>query len=177
MGEFHTYWIEEIYHAARRMSRLNQGLLLLAKIENQQFTEQEELDLSGLALNKLKDFEDILQHKDIRVSLQSTGNFRKVMSPALADILLTNLINNAIRHNYTGGELRLESGTDYVQVSNTGNPLKSDPERLFERFKKESARAESLGLGLAIVKEICDNYELRISYQYQEPIHSIRVAG
>lgn len=177
LGENHTYWIEEIYHAARRMSRLNQGLLLLAKIENQQFTGQEELDLSQLALNKLKDFEDILQHKDITLSVQSTGSFRKSMSPALADILLTNLINNAIRHNYNGGELRLESGTDYLKVSNTGNPLKSDPERLFERFKKESTGAESLGLGLAIVKQICDNCELRISYRYQEPIHSIKITG
>ena len=97
------------------------------------------------------------------------------MSPALADILLTNLINNVIRHNYTGGEVRLESGVDFVQVSNTGNPLKSEPERLFERFKKESTGAESLGLGLAIVKEICDNCELRISYRYEEPVHSIRI--
>lgn len=177
LGENHTYWIEEIYHAARRMSRLNQGLLLLAKIENQQFTEQEELDLSELALKKLKDFEDILQHKEISVTVESSGSFRKIMSPALADILLTNLINNAIRHNYNGGELRLQSGTDHVQVSNTGNPLKSEPERLFERFKKESTGAESLGLGLAIVKQICDNCELRISYQYKEPIHSIKIMG
>ncbi|MCF0073632.1 HAMP domain-containing histidine kinase [Dyadobacter sp. CY261] len=175
LGEDHTYWIEEIYHAARRMSRLNQGLLLLAKIDNQQFTEQEDLDLSELALNKLKDFEDILRHKDIQLSVQSRGSFRKVMSPALAEILLTNLISNAIRHNHPGGELRLEAGADFVQISNTGNPLKSDPERLFERFKKESTGAESLGLGLAIVKQICDNCDLQISYRYSESIHIIRL--
>lgn len=175
LGENHTYWIEEIYHAARRMSRLNQGLLLLAKIENQQFTEHEDVDLSGLALSKLKDFEDILQHKEIRLSAHAAGSFRKFMSPALAEILLTNLINNAIRHNYNGGELRVEWGSDYLQVSNTGNPLKSDPERLFERFKKDSTGAESLGLGLAIVKQICDNFDLNISYQYIEPVHTIRI--
>lgn len=175
LGENHTYWIEEIYHAARRMSRLNQGLLLLAKIENQQFTEHEDVDLSGLALSKLKDFEDILQHKEIRLSAHAAGSFRKFMSPALAEILLTNIINNAIRHNYNGGELRVEWGSDYLQVSNTGNTLKSDPERLFERFKKDSTGAESLGLGLAIVKQICDNFDLNISYQYIEPVHTIRI--
>jgi signal transduction histidine kinase len=176
LGENHTYWIEEIYHAARRMSRLNQGLLLLAKIENQQFTEQENVDLSALVLNKLKDFEDIIQHKEIKVDVTEQGSFRKIMSPALAEILVTNLINNAIRHNYTGGELRISTNKDHIEVSNTGAVLKSDPERLFERFKKESTGAESLGLGLAIVKQICDSCELHISYQYQEPMHVIKVA-
>jgi signal transduction histidine kinase len=176
LGESHTYWIEEIYHAARRMSRLNQGLLLLAKIENQQFTEQENVDLSALVLNKLKDFEDIIQHKEIKVCIDEQGSFRKIMSPALGEILVTNLINNAIRHNYTGGELRISTNKDHIEVSNTGAALKSDPERLFERFKKESTGAESLGLGLAIVKQICDSCELHISYQYQEPMHVIKVA-
>lgn len=176
LGENHTYWIEEIYHAARRMSRLNQGLLLLAKIENQQFTEQEALDLSKLALSKLKDFEDILQHKQIGLSTLSTGSFMKTMSPALADILLNNLINNAIRHNNTsGGRLNVETGSDYLRISNTGKPLKAEPERLFERFKKESVGTESLGLGLAIVKEICDACELQISYQYHEPMHIVLI--
>jgi signal transduction histidine kinase len=176
LGENHTYWIEEIYHAARRMSRLNQGLLLLAKIENQQFTEQENVDLSALVLNKLKDFEDIIQHKEIKVCIDEQGSFRKIMSPALADILVTNLINNAIRHNDTGGQLRISTNIDHIEVSNTGAALKSDPERLFERFKKESTGAESLGLGLAIVKQICDSCELHISYQYHEPMHVIKVA-
>lgn len=176
LGENHTYWIEEIYHAARRMSRLNQGLLLLAKIENQQFTEHENVDLSALVLNKLKDFEDIIQHKEIKVGIEEQGSFRKIMSPALAEILVTNLINNAIRHNYIGGELRIATNTDHIEVSNTGAALKSDPERLFERFKKESTGAESLGLGLAIVKQICDSCELHISYQYHEPMHVIKVA-
>jgi signal transduction histidine kinase len=176
LGENHTYWIEEIYHAARRMSRLNQGLLLLAKIENQQFTEHENVDLSALVLNKLKDFEDIIQHKEIKVGIEEEGSFRKIMSPALAEILVTNLINNAIRHNYIGGNLSISTSMNYIEVSNTGAALKSDPERLFERFKKESTGAESLGLGLAIVKQICDSCELHISYQYHEPMHVITVA-
>lgn len=175
LGKDHTYWIEEIYHASRRMSRLNQGLLLLAKIENQQFTELEEIDLSGFIENKLKDFEDILSHKQIKVQIQSSGNFYQMMSPALADILAANLLNNAIRHNHVNGSLHIETGNGYLQVSNSGNVLKTDPERLFERFKKESSGTESLGLGLAIVKQICDNYGLQISYENRDSMHIIRV--
>lgn len=173
LSENHTYWIEEIYHASRRMSRLNQGLLLLAKIENQQFTESEEIDLIELLSGKIQDFEDILAHKEIEVVSDFRENFAVKMSPALADILLNNILNNAIRHNFTNGKLLLDGNAQYIKISNSGPELKADPERLFERFKKESAGAESVGLGLAIVKQICDNYSLDIEYLYLDNIHSI----
>ncbi len=175
LSESHTYWIEEIYHASRRMSRLNQGLLLLAKIENQQFTDTEDLDLVDLLKNKLSDFEDILTHKQIDVKMDLRSSFQIDMSPSLADILLNNILSNAIRHNYANGQLFLESDENFLKIGNTGNELKADPERLFERFKKESAGAESVGLGLAIVKQICDNYALEIEYTYHETIHSIGI--
>lgn len=177
LGKEHTYWIEEIYHASRRISRLNQGLLLLAKIENQQFTEQENTNLSELVKAKLKDFEDIILHKQLNVHMHVDGEFIVLMSPALAEIMIVNLLNNAIRHNYPNGTLDITCGEHYVQVSNTGNVLKTDPESLFDRFKKESTGSESLGLGLAIVKQICDNYSLSIDYQNQESTHIIRVSS
>ncbi len=173
LSENHTYWIEEIYHASRRMSRLNQGLLLLAKIENQQFTDTEDLDLVDLLKSKLSDFEDILTHKQIEVKMDLRSRFDINMSPSLADIMLNNILSNAIRHNYLNGQLFLESDENFLKISNTGSELSTDPERLFERFKKESAGAESVGLGLAIVKQICDNYSLEIEYTYHDTIHSI----
>lgn len=176
LGKEHTYWIEEIYHASRRISRLNQGLLLLAKIENQQFTELENTNLSELAKAKLRDFEDIISHKQINVSLHANGAFMVLMSPALAEIMIVNLLNNAIRHNYVNGALEITCEEHYLEVGNTGNALKTDPESLFERFKKESTGSESLGLGLAIVKQICDNYNLAIDYQNNESTHTIRIS-
>jgi signal transduction histidine kinase len=175
LSEKHTYWIEEIYHASRRMSRLNQGLLLMAKIENQQFSDSENIDLVGLLKSKLSGFEDILTHKEMAVEMDLGSSFEINMSPSLADILLNNILSNAIRHNFSKGKLYLESDRNYLKISNTGNELKGSPERLFERFKKESAGAESVGLGLAIVKQICNNYSLKIEYTYHEKIHSILI--
>ncbi|CAG4990296.1 Sensor histidine kinase HprS [Dyadobacter sp. CECT 9275] len=172
----HTYWIEEIYHASRRMSRLNQGLLLLAKIDNQQFSTEEIVDFKELTENKLNDFEDIINHRNISVEINWMGHFRKKMSPALADILLTNLINNAIRHNHEHGKIHIQGWPHAIQISNTGSELKTDPTRLFERFKKESSGPESVGLGLSIVRQICDTSGLSVFYNYQNTIHLINIA-
>lgn len=89
--------------------------------------------------------------------------------------MLNNIISNAIRHNFTNGTLFAGSDGNFLRISNTGNDLKTDPERLFERFKKESSGADSVGLGLAIVKQICDNYDLAIEYNYQQTIHTILI--
>jgi len=151
--------------------------LLLAKIENQQFTDPENTDMSELAESKLKDFEDIISHRNIEVDLQCDEKLIINMSPALAEILIVNLVNNAIRHNYQNGKLSIKTGAHFLEVSNTGNVLKADPKSLFNRFKKESASGESIGLGLAIVKQICDNYGLEIKYQNQDSLHTIRISS
>ena len=130
-----------------------------------------------LILARLKDFEDILQHKNITLHTETTGNFVKIMSPSLAEIMVTNLVSNAIKHNYQDGTLTIVTGFNYFKISNTGHELRTDPERLFERFKKESVQAESVGLGLAIVKQICDNYDLHIDYQHVDSLHSIKVSA
>jgi signal transduction histidine kinase len=173
LSESQTYWIEEIYHASRRMSRLHQGLLLLTRIENHQFTESEEVDLSALFTHKVHDFGDLLSHRQIVVEMEIARPFKQRMSPALADILLANLLNNAIRHNQANGFIRLVSNEYQFCLHNSGEALQVESRQLFERFRKESSHADSLGLGLAIVKQICDNYSLHIEHAYAGGTHSL----
>ncbi len=175
LSQTHTYWIEEIYRASRKMSRLNQGLLLLAKIENQQFNEIVPVNLTELLEVRLVDFEDVIAHKRIDVQNRLTEPFWLDMSPALAEILLNNLLNNALKHNMSGGKIILESTPNDLRISNTGGALKGDPQRLFERFKKESTDTDSVGLGLSIVRQICNTYHLKLEYTFDKPIHSIRI--
>lgn len=171
LTEVQTQWIEVIYQASRRIARLNQGLLLLAKIENRQFSDSQSIDLSGLLTEKLTDMEEVLVFKQLSVQLQTPTPFEVQLPGALADSLVTNLVSNAIRHNQPNGRIELTSTADRLCLSNTGGHLSSEPERLFERFKKESTGPDSVGLGLAIVRQICDNYGLRIAYQETEGIH------
>jgi signal transduction histidine kinase len=97
------------------------------------------------------------------------------MNPYLAEILLVNLIKNAIRHNVTGGELIIELSNERLGIANSGPPLQMDPEMLFKRFHKSSSHPESLGLGLSIVQKICALYGYKIGYSYENGTHIMHV--
>ncbi|GAB4034652.1 sensor histidine kinase [Spirosoma gilvum] len=171
LSEVQTHWIETIYQASRRISRLNQGLLLLAKIENRQFNDSQVIDIASLLIEKLTDMEEVLSFKRLSIQIGPVAPFDVNLPTALADSLVTNLVNNAIKHNQPDGRIELLSSTDQLCLRNTGGALVTDPKRLFERFKKESTGSDSVGLGLSIVRQICDSYGLRIAYQATDGIH------
>ncbi|MBL0741180.1 sensor histidine kinase [Chryseolinea lacunae] len=168
-------WIQDIYQSALRLSKLHQALLLLSKIEHGQFFESETMDLGRLIEQKLEEFEEIFNHKALRVSVTLTEPFTVQMSPVLADVLITNLLNNAVKHNVQGGEINIVVSAAGVALSNTGASLTTNPERLFERFKKQNQTSASLGLGLAIVKKICDSYHLTINYGVNQNLHTLQL--
>ncbi|MGB9772268.1 MAG: sensor histidine kinase [Candidatus Kapaibacteriota bacterium] len=82
---------------------------------------------------------------------------------SLINILLSNLISNAIKHNIDNGTINIELKNNELIISNTGNYLNADPNKFFERFYKGSSSSDSVGLGLTIVKKICDLYEFVLS--------------
>jgi len=97
------------------------------------------------------------------------------MHPVLADILITNLIGNAIKHNVSSGKMVIDLNGKQLFIKNTGKLLTGSPQNLFERFRKADSASDSLGLGLAIVKEICKLYGYEIKYEYNNGLHSIVV--
>ncbi|HEY4798269.1 MAG TPA: HAMP domain-containing sensor histidine kinase [Bacteroidia bacterium] len=166
--------IQDIYESTNRLSKLNQSLLLLAKIENQQFHETQTVNLKKLIDHKLVQFEDMIAFKNITIENKSE-NVELKMNPQLADILLSNVIANAIRHNVKGGKIILELKNKSFTISNSGNPLTTSPDKLFERFQKASSSGDSVGLGLSIVKQICDTYRFSVDYSFSENIHTVKV--
>jgi signal transduction histidine kinase len=97
------------------------------------------------------------------------------MHPVLADILWTNLFQNAIKHNIEEGNIAISLNSQHLRISNTGDPLSSTPEELFRRFKKDNVDSNSIGLGLAIIKRIADQYHYTISYTYKDGWHTVTI--
>jgi signal transduction histidine kinase len=164
--------VQDVYESANRLSKLNQMLLLLAKIENRQFQREELLNLRELAENKLNYFDEMIRFKNITVEKKITDPFVIKMNPQLADILFSNLIGNAINHNINGGKIVISANENLLVFSNTGSPKSLPISTLFQRFSKGSSSSESVGLGLAIVKQICDTYHYTISYSFSADLHS-----
>ncbi len=167
--------IQSVYEATNRLSKLNQSLILLTKIDNQQFKESEEVNISILINKHLSNYEELIAAKLITIKKNIDDNVKMNMNETLAEILISNLITNAIKHNIDNGIIEITLTNNYFSISNTGIPLQSDPSELFGRFKKDTVSSESLGLGLSIVKKISERYGHEINYHYSDTLHTTSI--
>jgi len=168
--------IQSVNDAASRLSKLNQSLLLLAKIENHQFENAEKINFSFVLNQCVENFEELAVIKDISIKKNIADNIFIEMNDSLAEILISNIILNAIKHNYQNGNIKIDLTENSLIVSNTGGKPHENTGKLFERFKKDSSSGDSIGLGLAIVKTICDTYGFTVSYHYKEEMHVVKIA-
>ncbi len=166
-------YIQDIQESATRLSKLNESLLLLTRIENRQFNQAVEVDIRQLVEKKIKQFEPFLSSMNIDINKRLKDVVVSI-DPSLAEILLNNLLGNAIKHNVQSGRIEILLDDGRLRIRNTGKIL-IQPDRIFERFKKDDASASSLGLGLAIVEQICMVYGYEISYEYNDPWHELTV--
>lgn len=167
--------IQSLNDAASRLSRLNQSLLLLARIENRQFEDKEKINFSDVLEKCIENFQEPAALKNIIVEKNIVKDVSVQMNDSLADILCSNIILNAVKHNNPGGMIRIDLDENDFVVSNSGDEPKLKTAELFERFKKGSSSPESLGLGLSIVKTICDTYGFDVSYHFDDGMHVVKI--
>ncbi|NEW81220.1 MAG: HAMP domain-containing histidine kinase [Mariniphaga sp.] len=168
--------LHDAFETVNRLSKLNEALLLLSKIENQQFAEKTEIDFCILIHSRLEYLEELFALKQIELSVQLDVPVIISIHPMLADILINNLLSNALKHNFNHGKIFLSSGINKITFSNTGKSLTIDPSKLFKRFVKNNTLEESTGLGLAIADEICKANHLMLIYTYQNDLHSFTLS-
>lgn len=155
-----------------RMVNLNKSLLMLSRIENQQYKEQETVNFSTLIRDLVEDFEPILESNEIKLSLHIPSDFEVPFNKQLAQILMSNLLRNAIRHNNREKIIQIETTPNEIIVSNTSDFMALNPNVIYNRFYKQGFQVESNGLGLSIVKTIIQNQnELLLDYRYENQMH------
>ncbi len=167
--------LQAIETTVKKLSSLNRALLLLSKIDNHQFKEQETLTIKEIVQRCLTHFEEQLEAKQIQLATTFSSNIIVNANPSLIEILVSNLVQNAIRHNSTGGKIHITLDANSLTISNTGEALSISPEELFVRFKKNDASKESLGLGLAIVKSISSLCDYKLNYNYHRTFHNFTI--
>jgi len=167
--------IVDMQNAIDKLTRINRSLVLLTKLENQEFDNDNNMRFCRVTKDTLAAFTDRIAMKNIAISSKLDKNIIVKIHPTLAEILLSNLFQNAIRHNIEGGQIKILLTTEYFSISNTGLPPEIATEELFKRFKKSNQCINSIGLGLAIVKQICEVSQFNVTYHYEDGWHSVIV--
>lgn len=161
--------------ATNRLSKLNEALIELSKIENRQFHEVANMNLAEVIDRLIKGLEELITLKSLKVERLYKEPCIVTMHSYLCEIMLENLIINSIKHNASPGKIIIQTENGLLTISNTGEPLSVDSAKLFQRFVKSNQKSQSLGLGLSIVKAICDTYQFAIRYSYANGLHTITV--
>ncbi|RLQ95055.1 ATP-binding protein [Falsibacillus albus] len=165
-----------IYDESLRMGRLVNELLDLARMEAGHITlNKENVDLTGFLERVTNKFQGLARDKAINLSVQMDSQKKWFnFDPDRIEQVLTNLIDNAIRHTPEGGSVNVfQKTSDHgitIDVQDTGSGIpKEDLPFVFERFyKADKARTRGrsgTGLGLAIAKNIVDAHRGQITVQ------------
>lgn len=165
--------LDDLYIGVSRLNRLNQSLLLLVKIENRLLQERQFINLRELVVEMMVQFEEIYLDKGLKLTEQLEDK-EIYANSYLVEILLSNLIMNAIRHNHVGGEIIINLTGEKFIISNTGEEGPLHSEEIFTRFHKSSG-SEGSGLGLTISRQICENFDLSLTYQFNSPYHTFTI--
>ncbi len=152
--------IDKIASSLRTLDMLKKvinNLLLISRIENNQFEAHETIDLKELLLNLNEDLKDRMDEKGLSISINLQHTFPFIGNKTLIHILLYNLIVNAIKYNHKKGSIVVSDGflneKYYLSISDTGIGMdKSQVEKIFNRFTRINSDQEGQGLGLAIAK-------------------------
>lgn len=165
--------LNDIYNTVARLTRLNKSMLLLTKIENGLIHDQQIVNLKELLRTSFYQYEELLGSLNIKLITQ-LADCEVSASLLLMEVLVNNLLSNAIRHNLPGGTISVVLDQQQLRISNTGKDGRIDIERVFKRFQKSSA-SEGIGLGLTICRQICNNYGFDLQYQFSENSHQFTV--
>jgi signal transduction histidine kinase len=167
--------INDLDTANRRLVKLNKSLLLLTKIENNQYQEVEDVSVVALCEKQIASIGAYGNREGIVLERDITGDPVVRANPMLVEILIGNLLSNAYRYNMPNGTVMVRISSHELIVQNTGGSSPLDGELIFDRFQKQHDHPESIGLGLAIVKNICAVYRYEIFYSYQGGMHTFAV--
>ena len=167
--------INDISKTINRMDRINKSLLLLSRIENRQFNNLRDFEISGLIEVTAGSLNEIAAFKNQKFRITRHDEFNINMDKNLAAIMISNLLNNMIVHGDDSSTLNIDIFKDNVEFNNTGSNKNIDRTRIFKRFYKGTENRGGSGLGLAIVYEICRAAGLNIEYRQDSSQHIFKI--
>ena len=163
--------IAGLMETTSRLSKINQALIFLAKLDNRIFSNEEDVDFMEVIREQIDLLQPLIEDKNITINIESSDSIIVKMNRSLAHTLIQNLLKNAIRHNIPDGYINISYSNHQLEIHNSGKALDVHPDELFHRFRKNSSHPQSLGIGLSVVKRICDISDITINYLHNGDDH------
>lgn len=164
----------QCYQSIQRLSKLNDRLLFLAKLDNNQYNDLADINLNQLFEEKLIEFGPLLNEKHIAIDYIQTGVFICRCDAILANMLVINLLSNIVKHATPNSTASIKITAHQLTLANNTN-TSIDQEEIFERFKKGIQTKDSTGLGLSIVKRIIEVSYLSIQSSINQGVFTITI--
>nr|MBC7613200.1 HAMP domain-containing histidine kinase [Pseudopedobacter sp.] len=170
--------IDQINSTLNKLDELNKSLLLLAKIENQQFDFKANIDLKTGLEETVQELEFLAESRNQSIKLWIPQPIVIKGNATLIHQLFKNLIINAIQYAPLGEEINISCDASGILITNKGIPLDFPIDKLFKRFSKNNTHQSHSGngLGLAIAKKIADFHQLKLTYQYVGDEHQFSLS-
>ena len=163
--------LQQALESLERLRRLNRALLLISKIENDQFSTSENVDFRVVIEKVISDFSEMASHKSLKLIFEAEHKTIKNTNPDLTYILFANLIKNTISHGLPGSEISMRLTDKNFIISNYSPNSSLVDKAIFDRFKKIGNNASSTGLGLSIAKSIAEKLGFSLDYNFQKGKH------
>ncbi|MCL4778645.1 MAG: sensor histidine kinase N-terminal domain-containing protein [Gammaproteobacteria bacterium] len=160
--------LDQVIHACDRMGVLMEQLLTLARLEQAPSMQlQAPQDLALIARNAIAELAPAALQNGIEISLETSGNSTVTGQAALLDMLVRNLVGNAIQHGKSDVQVGVEAAPEGVRltVRDAGPGVSpADLAQLGERFFRGQATGAGSGLGLSIVRRIADLHRAALDF-------------
>lgn len=164
-----------------RSVRLVEQLLALSRLEasiHSKQIETEPLDWT-LICKRLEDeyrYDIAAKKLSLQISENGQGPFAEG-NPVLVELMLRNLLDNAIKYSPQEAKIAINIGKNYIEVHNTGIKIKpQDLAKLGQRFFRVAGQNEKgNGIGLSIVKCIADFYGCNLTFANPDNIFCAKI--
>ena len=169
--EIRRRFLNHILSEARRMQRLSETLLRLARTGvDLREPEAEVLDLDGVAREAVARVAPLAETAGIELRVDGRGGRVLADYQWLEQVLLV-VLGNAVQHSEHGGEIRVHVAGGAVTVEDEGSGIsEADLPYVFERFYRGKRSFGGFGLGLAICKDLVERMGGSISLHSREGV-------
>lgn len=164
-----------IQDTAVRLSRLSNALLLISRVENRQYSLDEDIEITAIAKNVIDELSDFIEMKNLTLKKEFNSPISVQGNSELIQAAIYNIVQNAIKFTPSGATITLrtncEEESPQFSVLDEGPGIPQEfLNSVFDRFQKTQNHTDgfdddSPGLGLSIVQSICRLHEFECSAQ------------